>query len=277
VRALFFIGFRLPLLRRPLLLRAFCSPFPGGLRRTEPDLAPHAVREEWLYAASPFRLWRFGHGPKVFLVHGWAGHPLQMMPVAKLLADQGFEAVVIELPAHGASPGRQTHGIAAARALLEVERELGSPRVIVAHSFGCLATRIAVGFGLSPGRLIFVAPLPSLRFAARDFAAKVHVSAQAMVRLAESFVRGFGLDMEEIALSADGAHFELPLLVVHDRGDRVIPFTESEQIVGIWPGSTLLATEDLGHTRILADPLVQRSVVDFASSDSEPLAIRAGA
>lgn len=53
------------------------------------------------------------------------------------------------------------------------------------------------------------------------------------------------------------------LLVIHDRADREAPIEESEKPVRVWPGARLVATEKLGHTRILRDPEVARQAAGF--------------
>ena len=57
-----------------------------------------------------------------------------------------------------------------------------------------------------------------------------------------------------------------PLLVVHDHRDGVIPFSQGRAIAAAWQGAELLSTTGLGHHRILRDPQVVRSAVDFLGS-----------
>ena len=57
----------------------------------------------------------------------------------------------------------------------------------------------------------------------------------------------------------------MPALVVHDRGDREVPFEHGETLARSWPGARLMVTEGLGHRRILRDPEVVRAVVEAVS------------
>ena len=56
-----------------------------------------------------------------------------------------------------------------------------------------------------------------------------------------------------------------PLLVFHDRGDGIVPFRDGATLARYWPGACLIATEDLGHSRILRDPEALDRTVDFLS------------
>jgi pimeloyl-ACP methyl ester carboxylesterase len=53
-------------------------------------------------------------------------------------------------------------------------------------------------------------------------------------------------------------------LIVHDRSDREVPFLSAQSLHRAWQGSELMATEGLGHRRLLADPAVVERAVRFA-------------
>jgi pimeloyl-ACP methyl ester carboxylesterase len=50
-----------------------------------------------------------------------------------------------------------------------------------------------------------------------------------------------------------GAHVHAPVLLVHDRGDRMAPFVNSEALLHALPRAQLHATDGLSHRRILSD------------------------
>jgi pimeloyl-ACP methyl ester carboxylesterase len=52
-------------------------------------------------------------------------------------------------------------------------------------------------------------------------------------------------------------------LVIHDRGDRDVPFAQGAAIAAAWPGARLHAVEGLGHYRVLRDPAVIEAAVAF--------------
>jgi pimeloyl-ACP methyl ester carboxylesterase len=55
----------------------------------------------------------------------------------------------------------------------------------------------------------------------------------------------------------------VPTLVVHDRGDRINPFAHGRAFVHAIAGARLVATDGLGHRKLLGDPAVLREVVAF--------------
>jgi pimeloyl-ACP methyl ester carboxylesterase len=56
-----------------------------------------------------------------------------------------------------------------------------------------------------------------------------------------------------------------PLLVIHDRDDAEVPWTDGADLVDAWPGARLLLTRGLGHRRILHDAVVVQATASFAA------------
>ncbi|NLF05339.1 MAG: TetR family transcriptional regulator, partial [Actinomycetales bacterium] len=54
-------------------------------------------------------------------------------------------------------------------------------------------------------------------------------------------------------------------LVVHDRRDKETSFAVGERLAHAWPTADLLATDGLGHQRILADGEVVAAVADHVT------------
>eukprot|EP01031_Cornospumella_fuschlensis_P044224 gene44224-54076_t len=69
-----------------------------------------------------------------------------------------------------------------------------------------------------------------------------------------------GIVMAQFEPHASGPRITQPTLVVHDRGDRINPFADGTAFADTIPGARLLATEGLGHTRLLRDALVAHAV-----------------
>ena len=59
-----------------------------------------------------------------------------------------------------------------------------------------------------------------------------------------------------------------PLLLLHDEGDREVPFAHGQAVAAAWPGGHLLPLRGLGHRRLLRDPAVIQAVVEFVAPDA---------
>ena len=80
----------------------------------------------------------------------------------------------------------------------------------------------------------------------------------------------FGRTLDSFTVAQIVPQLKVPGLVIHDRGDQDVSFDDAEAIVQHWPQARLLATDGLGHRRILRDAEVIEAVVSFLS-ESSPL------
>lgn len=262
VRALYALA---PGLGDRLAARLFLTPPPPSRGRPGPALPggrPFALRA----AGTLVRGERAGEGPLVLLVHGWGGRGSQLAPLARPLLDAGLAVAIFDGPAHGASGGSTTNLLRMAEAIGAVARHLGA-RAAVGHSFG----GAALGIALSRGHLALDAAVtvgsPSSPFGFfGTFARAFGLPDGAGDRIRRGLEARVGVPMAALEAEALLPGVAVPALVVHDTGDREVPFAEAEAIAGAWPGARLHRTEGLGHRRILRDPGVAAEVAAFVTA-----------
>lgn len=203
------------------------------------------------------------------LVHGWGGHAGQLLPLAQALAQHGLTPVLVEMPAHGRSAGSVSNLPQFVRALEYVAARLQQQghrlHVVVAHSLGANAAAYAAGRGLPAERLVLIAPPASAREYTRFFANVFGLSESTRSALQARIEAREGIVMPLLEPSAVGPRIRVPTLVVHDRGDRVNRFADGMAFAHAIRGARLLATQGLGHRKILGDPGVIGQVVLFAA------------
>ena len=90
------------------------------------------------------------------------------------------------------------------------------------------------------------------------------MSSSIQQKLRELFERHYGAQVwKRTSASENVSGLTTPVLVIHDRHDREVPWEEGSLIARIWPGAQLLTTETLGHRRILRNREVVDQAVDF--------------
>jgi pimeloyl-ACP methyl ester carboxylesterase len=247
-----------------LTMRLFFTPLPPKwVARRRP------LPAGWQLDALPFEqgalaLWRRsvpGGGPRVLLVHGWAGDATQMFALGDALAAAGFEPVLLDLPAHGRSDGWRSTLPQFVRALFAVSARLGPWHALVAHSLGALAGAHAAGRGLPVQRLALLAPSPPPGPFIGWFARSFGLAESAAQRLRALIEQREGVPLAQFEPDWLAARLPQPTLIVHDRDDRVVPWALSERLAHALPSATLHATEGLGHRRLLGDAAVAAAVV----------------
>ncbi len=253
--------------------RLFGTPLPPRWLRRPRGWPAHWLIERWSFERAGLTLYRdpavADDAPPVLLVHGWGGHAGQMLPLATALAAQGLQPVLLDLPAHGRSAGSTSNLPQFARAVEYVAARLQergqSLHAVVAHSLGANAAAHATSRGLPLQRLVLLAP-PASPFAYTQLFARMfglsEATRSAMQRRIEARE---GILMPQFEPPAVGPRIRVPTLVVHDRGDRINRFADGQAYGETITGARLLATEGLGHMKILKDAAVLGSVADFVA------------
>jgi len=251
--------------------RLFGTPLPLRWQRARSGWDSSWRIESWPFESANLTLYTTAQppdAPTALLVHGWGGNAAQMRPLAQALMQRGLRPVIVEMPAHGRSAGSQsnlpqfTRAIEYTRARLQqqghdvqVARRRGEMLVALAQ---------AAARGLEVPRLVLLAPpaspLQFTRMFAHAFGLRESVRA-AMQRRIEARE---GILMARFEPESVGPRIHVPTLVVHDRGDAVNRFADGEAFTRAIAQDRLIATDGLGHRKLLQDDEVLRQVTEFA-------------
>lgn len=210
--------------------------------------------------------WRWGSGgATVLLVHGWEGRGSQLARLAAPLVERGLDVVTFDVPGHGEAPAGLSSVVDHARAITSVAVHLGRLHAIVGHSVGGAASLFATRLGLRADRFALIAPPVSPERFAAGFGTMLGLDASIQHGMVSRLERRYGIRMEDLDVRADASRFDRPMLVVHDVGDRIVPFADGETIARAAPAGTLVSTHGLGHHRVLRAPEVLDAVVPFVA------------
>ena len=209
------------------------------------------------------------HGPIALLLHGWGGQARQMLPLAQALAQQGLRPVLVEMPAHGQSDGSVSNLPQFARAIeyvvARLQQEGHSLRAVVAHSLAANAAAYAASRGLGIERLVLLAPPASPREYTRLFAHVFGLSEATRAGMQKRIEAREGVLMPQFEPEAVGPRIRVPTLVVHDREDSINRFADGMAYAHAIRGAELVATQGLGHRRMLKDAEVLGKVAIFTA------------
>lgn len=164
----------------------------------------------------------------------------------------------------------------------QLHAQHGPFAAVVGHSFGALAALTVARSGVPTAAVAAIAGAAGPDAFLAQFATDVHLDAPTTARLTERFRRRLGMDAATVAARYDAVRHPLPadtaLLIVHDRGDRRMPDSDSLRLhAAHGERSRLLRTEGFGHTRVLSadatlDAVVALTVGGLAAVDA-PVAL----
>lgn len=210
--------------------------------------------------------WRWGSrdAPAVLLAHGWGGNAAQMRGFVFPLLQAGYRVIAYDQPAHGVSEGELTGLPDFADVLGEVAAYYGNVQGVIAHSLGGAGAALALAWGkVHYRRIVLVSPPSDLVGYSRRFARWYWMPEPVRKAMQKAIEERYGVLWEDIEVPRVAPRLNAPALVIHDRDDRLMPWTHGAKVARHWPNARLLSTEGLGHRRILADETVTRSAADF--------------
>ena len=215
--------------------------------------------------------WRWGarDAPAVILAHGWGGYAAQMRAFVFPLLSAGYQVIAYDQPAHGVSEGRFTGLPDFADLLAEIAWHYGEAHAFIGHSLGGAAGALALASGrVRFEKVVLVSPPADLVGYSRRFA-RWYWMPEAVRRAMQSAIEErYGVLWENLEVARLAPRLHAPALVIHDRDDRMVPWTQGAQVAHLWHGARLMSTDGLGHGRILGNDAVTRAAADFIAGRS---------
>jgi hypothetical protein len=267
------VGTAFPRLLLGLLYRTFWNlGKPMAVRSEAQTVHARARRETVRIGSRQAVVYRWGRGSEtVLLVHGWRGRASQFAAIIEALESPERTIVAFDAPGNGDSPGTKTDLRDYIAAIRYIAGEVGGLDLLVGHSFGVLGVFVAVREGVRASRIVSIAGMSTIDYTFETFARALELprrlESQLRHRIERRVFDGDSGMWRRFVSELDPTD-QRPLLLVHDRGDRVIEFSEAAKIAGAHLGPTTeLFTSGLGHTRVLRDPTVIRAITDFAKAE----------
>lgn len=207
----------------------------------------------------------------VLLAHGWESRATQMYGFVPQLLQQGYHVVALDMPAHGHSKGNTADPLKFAETIMLAEEKLGKFEAIIGHSMGASAIGIAVNRGLRSNKVVLISGPSSIENVLRSFSKFVGLSSKST----DWFVYHVGEYAKVSASKMDSDLLQtksnIPALIIHDKKDFEIPFSESKGALLLFNHSKLLATDGLGHRKILKSELVLNKIDLFLREPNSSL------
>jgi pimeloyl-ACP methyl ester carboxylesterase len=222
-----------------------------------------AERSDIEFESELLPVYRFGSGPAVLLVHGWGGSSGQLHAFVAPLLARGVSVVAFDAPGHGVATGTWLAIPRFASAILQVAEQLGPFRAVIGHSMGAAAAAYSMSLGLRVDRAVLIGPPASEYDFFRQWFGSLGLADHILPLAKQRVVERVGATFERLRPQPLAGGICQPLLVIHDRDDREVPYADGVDISAAAPNGRLYTTQGLGHRRILRDPRVLQTSVNF--------------
>lgn len=220
-------------------------------------------------AADRVQVYEWGSGSRTVLIaHGWGSRASRFAPLADVLVARGWRVLALDAPGHGISPGRSSSLPQFIAALDAIADRLGPVHALIGHSLGALAIVCArqdsAPAWFSALRKVVLISMPSgAPFLVEAFNGMFGIKPATAHHMRELFRRRFGADPAFFIAAPAAAIRGVPTLVIHDRGDDIVPFAHGEELLPALGNARLLTTEGLGHSALTRDTATMNEIGNF--------------
>lgn len=230
--------------------------------RAGADLLPVAGRPVTVDSpAGPLAAWEAGpaHAPAVLLVHDWGAQGAAMGRFVAPLLDAGRRVVWFDLPGHGANGRRPVTVSDLARAIRAVAAARGPVTGAIGHGIGGSALVVALQTGLTLQRVALLAAPSRLGATVDGLVRRAGLPAELGDALRDRLEQNCPVG----GRNGSAVRPDLPALVMHDVGDRRVPFDEAQHHAECLTGARFVRTFGLGHAGLTTDEGAVRTVAAF--------------
>ncbi|MEV3987951.1 alpha/beta hydrolase [Streptomyces sp. NPDC049837] len=211
--------------------------------------------------------WGDGARP-VLLVHGWSSRSSRFSAFIAALCDKGYSPVTFDAPGHGDSEGCASNIRDYREIIGRLHAEHGDFEAVLAHSFGVLASFVALHDGVVAHRFVGIGGVAEFDHLLDAFCARLglHERLKHDIRghVERRLFPGEPGIWQRLTAAYEADRLAAPVLLFHDEDDDMTPVAQSRLAAAAHGDrARLVVTKGLGHRRILADPEVVAQAVDF--------------
>jgi pimeloyl-ACP methyl ester carboxylesterase len=242
----------------------FFAPARPNLSAEQSRILAHGRPLQATVHGQTIRGWCWGRGPGILLAHGWNGCGIQLHGFITPLVRAGYTAIAFDALGHGRSDGRTSSYFEYSDTLRSVVDPDRRFRIqgFVGHSLGAAALINTIDKEHLNLPAVLIAPPLRLRELLHDTLGRWGIPEPVYRTLISQYESRFGYDLiRDDPLRLLG-RLNAPVLIVHDRDDRIVTFRDSKTAAENNRHVRLHLTEGLGHKGVLTDPGVAAAALD---------------
>ncbi|MFT5860311.1 MAG: esterase/lipase [Flavobacteriaceae bacterium] len=205
------------------------------------------------------------NGNLILLVHGWESNAGSMSKLAIRFSELGYLVVAFNLPGHAHYKMSSTTLLECVTAMKNVLDYLNpsTPISVVSHSFGSAVVANALSRSSYPvDSLVFLTSHCRIEDIFLEFKSMISLGDKAYKSLIKKTEKMLGNDLASLDVDVNVNKIgHNKLLLIHDKKDRVLPYSNSQRINENTTDTSLITLEKAGHYKMLwSDEVIEHAV-----------------
>ncbi|AUP80409.1 alpha/beta fold hydrolase [Flavivirga eckloniae] len=249
-----------------LAIKLFSTPQKGRIQDEQVQYLNTAIQEDIVYENISIKTycWK-GKKDTVLLAHGWESNSYRWKDLIELLKSLDYTVIAIDAPGHGNSSGKLFNALLYSECIHTVAKKFNA-NTIIGHSVGGTSTI----FSQYKKQLESVEKIITLG-APSDFVdifdryeTMMGYNKKVSKGMSQYVLKKYNHLPEYYSAANFSKEIDAKILVVHDKKDRIIPFTDGLKFKKNYEKVEFIATKGFGHG--LKNDAVHNFVIDFLNA-----------
>lgn len=239
------------------LIKLFTTPRSRVIRQKEIEILNNSKTGHVDFQGHKVKLYEWGSGEEyILLCHGWESNAGSLGAFVEPLVEKGYKVIAYDSLAHGGSEGKQSNMMIFKEIAKSIIEKLGKPKVAIGHSLGAnVIVLLAKEESLDIDQVILISPFNQLRAIFLGFKDILKIPEPIYGLMLDKVSYRFKYNVRDMEFGMVGHESPLKdILIMHDRDDKITPFSHSHTMAKRWKKARLLPLEGSGHYKILWHP-----------------------
>lgn len=246
--------------------KVFSTPRDGKLRNI-PEVLLKAKTGTLKYKEHQIQTYHWqGEKETVLLIHGWESNSSRWQGMIQYLKKKKYNIISLDAPAQGMSSGKELNAVLYAEFINEVCVKY-KPSYLIGHSLGGMTMFYAQSkyqFPFVKKIISFGSPNIFHRITS-NYKKLLSLNTKTYQSFLNVFIEKFQIDTSFFNTQDFIKKIEIPILIIHDKHDTIVPYSDSIKIFENNPNINFESTENLGHSMVHNQ--VYKKAVSFLEND----------
>lgn len=261
-----FISLFSPRTAAKMAMTLFSSPRRKKLKEIEKDFLETAFIEDVKYHDLSIMTYRWlGKKDTILLAHGWESNSVRWKDLIIKLKALDYNIIALDAPAHGRSSGKLFNAVIYSECINLVAKKFNA-NIIIGHSVGGMATTFFQYKYQLPTiqKLVLLGTPSNFVGVFGRYVEMMGYNSRISKTIDDIVYERFNNRPEHFNAAKFSAAFGAKGLLIHDKNDTVIPYSDAEDFKNFYKNSKLITTEGFGHG--LKSALIDDHILAFVSN-----------
>lgn len=232
-----------------LAIKLFSTPLKGKILEHEQQFLETAKQEKINYKDISIMTYNWsGYKETILLAHGWESNTFRWKDLIEILQTFNYNIVSLDAPAHGKSTGKEFNALVYSECINLVAKKF-SPDAIIGHSVGGMATIFCqYKYQLqSIKKLIILGAPADFKGVFKRYTKMMGYNKKTASAMALFVLKHYNHLPDYFSAANFTNQITTKGLIIHDKKDRIIPYSDALKYEKHYVNSTLITTKGFGH------------------------------